>query len=157
PRHAGDVVDDYAWLRDRDDPDTLAYLEAENAYTGAWFEPRARLRDELFAEIKGRTLETDQSVPVPKGPWRYFSPTVEGLDYPIHGRRPRTEDEGGPSERVLLDENAEAKGQEYFALGAYDVSPDHRTLAWSSDVDGSEEYTLRFRDLATLDDLPDAI
>jgi oligopeptidase B len=155
-RHAGDVVDDYAWLRDRDEPDTLAYLEAENAYADAWFEPKAHLREELFEEIKRRTQETDQSVPVPKGPWAYFSRTVEGLDYPIHGRRPRSDD-GAASERVLLDENAEAKGHEYFALGGYDVSPDHRTVAWSSDVDGSEEYTLRFRDVATLGDLPDVV
>jgi oligopeptidase B len=94
---------------------------------------------------------------VPKGPWRYHSRTVEGLDYAIHGRRPRGADDADAAEQVLLDENAEAKGHDYFALGAYDVSPEHRWLAWSSDVDGGEEYTLHFRDLVTLDDLPDVI
>jgi oligopeptidase B len=87
----------------------------------------------------------------------YFSRTVEGLDYPIHGRRASADSDGASSEHVLLDENAEAKGNQYFALGAYDVSPDHRTTAWSSDVDGSEEYVLRFRDLTTLSDLPDVV
>src|SRR5689334_6006728 len=126
PRHTGDVVDDYAWLLDRDDPDTLAYLEAENAYADAWFEPVAPLRDELFDEIKRRTQETDLSVPVPKGPWRYYARTEEGLSYPVHCRRPA----GGGDEEVLLDENAQATGHEYFALGAFDVSPGHDLVAW---------------------------
>jgi oligopeptidase B len=153
-RHAGDVVDDYAWLRDRDDPDTLAYLKAENDYAEAWFEPLAPLREELFQEIKRRTQETDLSVPVPKGPWQYYARTVEGMSYPLHCRRPAAGDGG---EEVVLDENVEAGDEEYFALGAFDVSPDHSVLAWSTDVDGSEEYTLRFRDLDTGKDQLDTV
>jgi oligopeptidase B len=153
-RHTGAVVDDYAWLLDRDDPDTLAYLKDENAYADAWFEPLAPLREELFDEIKRRTQETDLSVPVPKGPWRYYARTVEWMSYPLHCRRPAGTD---GEEEVLLDENAEAAEHEFFALGAFDVSPDHSLVAWSVDVDGGEEYTLRFRDLGTGHDLADTI
>ncbi len=154
-RHAGDVVDDYAWLRDRDDPDTIAYLEAENAYADAWFEPLTAQQEEIFQEIKRRTQETDLSVPVRKGPWRYYSRTVEGEAYPIHCRR--AADDPDAQEQVLLDENAEAGEHEYFAVGAFDVSPDHALLIWSHDTEGDEEYTLRVRDLAAGADLPDAI
>ncbi len=153
PRHAGAVVDDYAWLRNREDPDTIAYLQAENAYADAWFEPLADRREELFQEIKRRTQETDLSVPVEKGPWRYYTRTEEGRSYPIHCRTARSD---GPEE-VLLDENAEAQGHDFFALGAFDVSPDHGRLAWSLDTDGGEEFTMRVRDLTTGADLPDTI
>jgi oligopeptidase B len=152
-RHTGPVVDDYAWLLDRDDPDTLGYLRAENAYADAWFEPLGPLREELFDEIKRRTQETDLSVPIPKGPWRYYTRTVEGMSYPLHCRRP----DGGGDEQLLLDENAQAAEHDFFALGAFDVSPDHGLVAWSMDVDGGEEYTLRFRDLGTGRDLPDTV
>src|SRR5436190_8195155 len=156
-RHAGPVVDDYAWLADRDDPDTLAYLKAENAYADAWFEPLAPRREELFDEIKRRTQETDLSVPVPKGPWRYYARTQEGLEYPVHCRRPAASAEDEGDEQILLDENAQAAGHDYFALGAFDVSPDHGLVAWSTDVDGGEEYILRFRGLATAQDLADTV
>jgi oligopeptidase B len=155
PRVSGPVVDDWAWLRDRDDPDTLAYLAAENAFADEWFAPRAGLRERIFDEIKRRTQETDLTVPVRKGPWWYLSHTVEGLSYPIHVRRPHSDDTSG--EVVLVDENVEAAGHEYFALGVLEVSPDHRWLAWSTDHDGGEEYVLGFRDLLTGDDLPDRI
>ena len=87
-RHGHEVVDEYAWLRDRDDPDTVAYLEAENAYTDEWFAPLADLQDRLFDEIKSRILETDLSVPARRGPWWYVTRTEEGRQYPIFCRRP---------------------------------------------------------------------
>src|ERR1700740_1783437 len=77
--HHGDtVVDEYAWLADRDDPETIAYLEAENAYMAAMTAGQAGLREAIFEEIKGRTQETDLSVPFRKGGWWYYSRTVEG-------------------------------------------------------------------------------
>src|SRR5690348_2104611 len=86
--HHGDtVIDDYAWLADKDDPETLRYLEAENAYTAAMTAGQAGLRDTIFGEIKGRTKETDLSVPVRKGGWWYYTRTVEGKQYPVHCRR----------------------------------------------------------------------
>ena len=87
-RHGREVVDEYAWLRDRDDPDTVAYLEAENAHTDEWFAPLADLQEQLFEEIKSRILETDMSVPARRGPWWYVTRTEEGKQYSIFCRRP---------------------------------------------------------------------
>jgi oligopeptidase B len=153
-RPTGAVEDPWAWLSDRDDPDTLAYLEAENAYADAWLTEHAPLVDAIFDEIKARTQETDESVPTRKGPWWYASRTVGGLAYPIHCR-------GGTAatatEIVLLDENAHAESEGFFELGAFDVSPGHGLLAWSADVNGHEVFTMRVRDLATGADLPDRL
>jgi oligopeptidase B len=163
----GDVaVDDYAWMRDRDDPDLIALLEAENAYTDAVLAPQAALRERIYEEIKSRTQETDLSVPYRKGSWWYYSRTVEGLAYPIHCRMP---DDGSgipviepgtdpdPREQVLLDENAVAEGHDYSSLGVLQVSPDGRRLAWSVDHDGDEAHLLHVRDLDTGTDLAEAI
>jgi oligopeptidase B len=154
-RPSGAVVDDWAWLAQRDDPDTISYLKAENDYTNEWFAPLDPLIEDIFQEIKRRTLETDLSVPVRKGAWWYLTRTVEGLAYPLRCRRANRDDTN--TEIVMLDENNEAVGHEHFSLGALDVSPDGDLLAWSADYDGSEEYLLRFRDLATGKDLPDVV
>jgi oligopeptidase B len=165
-RHGEQVVDEFAWLRDRDDPEVRAYLEAENAWTEARTAHQADLRERLFEEIRGRIQETDLSVPVRKGGWWYYSRTEEGRQYPIHCRkRARPEDVGSVDrnpgddvpEEVMLDQNVEAGESEFFALGAFDVSPDAATLAWSSDRAGAEVYTMRFRDLASGGDLPDEV
>jgi oligopeptidase B len=152
--HGDERVDDWYWLRDRDDPEVVAYLDAENAYTDAVMAPVAALQDALFAEIKGRIQETDTSAPVRRGEWAYYSRTVEGLDYPAHCRR-----RDGGDEQVLLDVNAEAAraGTPFYGVGTFELSPTQRLLAWSDDTTGDEAFTLRFRDLATGDDLPDAI
>jgi oligopeptidase B len=161
--HGDTVVDEYAWLRDRDDPDTLAYLEAENAFTEQALAHTKALQEDLFAEIKSRILETDLSVPARRRGWWYFSRTEEGKQYPIHCRMRVSEDDsrdapgGTAPEEVLLDQNAEAGDSEFFAVGGLDVSLDTRLLAWSVDRDGSEVYELRFRDLTTGEDLPDVV
>jgi oligopeptidase B len=144
-RPTGDVADPYQWLADRDDPATIAYLEAENRYTDEWFAQEAALLEELFTEIKSRVQETDISAPVPVDDWWYVSRTEEGLSYPIHcrGRSPESADE-----QVLLDQNVEAADHAFFDLGAFETSPDHRLLAWSADVAGDEHYTLRIRDVS---------
>ena len=170
--HHGDtVVDPYGWLRDKDDPAVIAHLEAENAWTAAALAPTTELQERLFGEIKGRVLETDLSVPVRKGSWWWFSRTAEGSQYAVHCRVPA---DPGPltlatappplepgvalaGEQVLLDENVLAGDSPYFALGAFDVSPDHRLLAYATDHDGSERYVLRVRDLDTGADRPDVI
>ena len=162
-RHHGDeVVDDYAWLCHRDDPEVIAYLEAENAYTEAAMASTADLQERLFKEIKGRIQETDLSVPVRKGNWWYYSRTEEGRQYSIHCRKPagplgELEPAPDAAEHVTLDQNVEAGDAEYFAVGAFDTTPDARLLAWSSDTAGDETYTMRFRNLATGEDLPDEI
>ena len=158
-RAHGDVrVDDWYWLRDRDDPEVIAHLEAENAYTEAVTAPLAGLRRSLFEEMVARIEETDLSVPSRKGPWHYYSRTVEGSSYGIHCRRPAVGREAMevpapgaelPDEEVILDENLLAAGHDYFALGNLSISPDHRWLAYSTDTTGGERYTMRFRDLTS--------
>jgi oligopeptidase B len=167
--HHGDVViDDYEWLRDKDDPEVIAYLEAENAHTEAATAHLAGLRETLFGEIKARTLETDLSVPVRDGAHWYFTRTVEGSQYGVHCRLPvlGADDwtppvvvpgEAIPGEEVVLDDNAEAEGHDFYSLGSFDVSPDGTLLAYAVDTVGDERYTLRIRDLATGADLPDEI
>ena len=134
--HGDERQDPWFWLRDREDPEVLAYLEAENAYTDAETAPLADLRERLFEEMKARIKETDMSVPARRGPWWYYSRTEEGKSYAIHCRRPaRGRDElppagePGDEEQILLDENREAEGSEYFAVGGAVVSHDHRWLA----------------------------
>lgn len=145
-RPTGPATDPWAWLRDRNDPDTVAYLEAENAYSGAWFAQHTTLIDTIFGEIKARVQETDLSAPVRKDDWWYVTRTEEGASYAIHCRGRSA---ALATEHVLLDENAEADGHEYFSVNAFDVNPQHTMLAWSSDTDGSEQYTMHLRDLAT--------
>ena len=152
-RPTGPAEDPWAWLRDREDPDTIRYLEAENAYSAAWFDDRAGLVEELFQEIKSHVQETDESVPVRHGPWWYVTRTVEGQSYPVFCRGRSIDG----TDDVILDCNAEADGHEYFDVHAVDPSPDHSLLAWSSDVDGSERYTLRVRDLAAGADTADEL
>ena len=151
--HGDDRVDDWYWMRDRDDPAVRAHLEAENAYAEALLAPGAALRDRIFTEIRGRVQETDASAPMPDGAWIYYTRTVEGQQYAIHCRRSRD----GGAEQVLLDENDLATGHDYFALGTFEISPDHRLLAYSTDGTGGERYELRFRDLTHYSDLPDVV
>jgi len=153
-RPTGVVNDDWFWLRDRNDPDTITYLNAENAHCDQWFAERADLVERIFGEIKSRIQETDQSVPTHKGEWWYSSRTEEGSQYAIHCRGASRD---SATANLLLDENEEADGHEYFALGTFDVSPAGDRLAWSFDIDGGEHYTLRIRDLTTGQDLDDEI
>jgi len=166
--HHGDtVIDEYAWLTSKDDPDTIAYLTAENAYTEAATAGLAALQDQIFAEIKARTQESDLSVPVRNTDWWYYSRTVEGEQYSVHCRRevrpseviPPIPADGQPldGEEVLLDENELAGGSDFFALGAFKLSPGQRWLAYSTDFTGSERFTIRIKDVAAGAVLPDEI
>src|SRR5215471_1158601 len=165
--HGDTFVDEFAWLANRDDPDTIGYLEAENAYTDAATAALAPLRDQIFAEIKARTQESDLSVPVRKGAWWQYARTVEGQQYAVHCRRavrpgeviPPVTADGQPlnGEEVLLDGNELAAGKSFFALGAYQPSRDWRALAYSTDFTGDERYTIRIKDLATGTVAPDEI
>jgi oligopeptidase B len=153
-RPTGQVDDPWAWLRDRNDPDTIAYLEAENAYSDAWFADHDDLVETIFGEIKSRIQETDLTAPVKDGEWWYTARTEEGRNYPIHCRGRATADAGSG---VLLDENLEAEDHDFFSVDAFDVSPDHQLLAWSADIEGGEKYTLRIRDLGTGVDTSDVV
>ena len=147
----GDIrTDEYFWLRNREDPEVLAYLDAENAYTAAVMRPTEELQEQLFAEMRGRIKETDLSVPERIDGWLYYHRTAEGAQYPIYCRRPADGAADDPAaEEVLLDLNPLADGHAYFRLGAFEVSPDHRLLAYAVDTSGAESFTLFVKELAT--------
>jgi len=137
--------DPWYWLRDRDDPDVISYIEAENAWTEARLEPLASLRAALYAEMVGRVQETDVSAPVPNGPWEYYCRTYEGKAYPVYCRRPR----GGGDEQVILDVNRIALDHEFVDVLDVDVSPDHSLVAYTLDTTGRETYEIIVLDLST--------
>jgi len=153
-RPTGPVDDPWAWLRDRDDPDTIAYLEAENRYAEAWFADHNELVETIFGEIKSRILETDLTAPIKDGEWWYTSRTEEGRNYAIHCRGRSAAD---ATSQILLDENHEAEGRDFFSVDSFDISNSQQLLAWSVDFDGGEKYTLRFRDLDSGLELPDVV
>ncbi len=167
--HHGDTFsDDYEWLRDKESPETIAYLEAENSYTRARTEHLEGLRETLFQEIKSRTKETDLSVPARLGSHWYYGRSVEGKQYGISCRcpvagpddwtPPTLEAEAEvPGEQILLDSNVLAEGHEFFSLGASSVSPDGHLLAFSTDTSGDERFLLQIMDLRTGELLPDQI
>ncbi len=149
--HGVVLADDYAWLRDKENPDVTAYLEAENAYAEAVMAPLAGLREELYREMLSHIKQTDVSVPYRDGDWWYYSRTEEGLQYGIHCRKRGTP--AGPgadaAEEVLLDGNELAKGHAFFAIGDTDITDDGRWLAYTTDAKGFRQYTLHIKDLAT--------
>jgi len=143
----GDVrVDDYFWLREKDAPEVTAYLEAENAYTQAMMKPSAGFQRTLYKEMLARIKETDMGVPAREGEYWYYSRTQKGKQYAIYCRKHGSL---AAKESVILDLNALAKDRKYLGLGALDVSPDARLLAFSTDYTGFREYTLRVKNLAT--------
>lgn len=150
----GDVrIDDYYWLRDRDDPEVVAYLEGENAYQQAVMAGTADFEARLFEEIKGRIKQTDMSVPYREGDYRYYRRVEDGRDYKIYCRASI----GSEAEEILLDVNMVAAGHEFCDIGARRVSPSQRLLAYAVDTIGRRQYTIRFRDIASGVDLADVI
>lgn len=152
--HGHERHDPWFWLRDRDDPEVIAYLEAENRYTEAALAHLEGLRKTLFEEMRSRIQEDDISAPVPWGGYWYYRRTVQGLSYPIYCRRRGSMD---APEQVLLDVNELARDHEYTSLGAFEISPDHRRLAYAVDHSGREIYDVRIKDLETGEHLPDAL
>ncbi|MYH27828.1 MAG: S9 family peptidase [Acidobacteria bacterium] len=158
----GDVrVDDYHWLRERDNPEVKAYLEAENAYLREVASATAAFEERLFDEIKGRIEQTDMSAPYREGAYRYYRRYEEGREYEIHCRRPLA-GAGAPrgaadDEQVILDVNRVAAGHEFCQVASRPVSPGGRLLAYAVDTVGRRQYAIRVRDLATGEERPDVI
>jgi oligopeptidase B len=152
--HGDSRVDPYYWLREKDNPDVMAYLGAENAYADIVMAPTAPLQERVYREIVGRVLETDTSAPTLYKGWWTYTRTVEGLDYEIYCRRHESME---APEEVILDANQLAQGHEYFDLGYVERSPDETLLAYAVDTDGSERHELRFRDLSSGQDLDDIV
>jgi oligopeptidase B len=153
-QHGDRHVDNYFWLRDRSDPEVISYLEAENRCTEDAMASTKPLQERLYHEILGRIQETDLSVPVKRDDYFYYTRTEEGKAYSIQCRKHGSLN---ASEEILLDANVLAEGQKYFRLGNFAVSPDHRLLAYSTDLEGDESYTIQVKNLASEELLPDRI
>ncbi len=136
--------DDYYWLRERDNPEVVAYLEAENAYTEAVLGYTQALQHDLYAEMVAHIVETDRSAPARYGSYWYDQRTEAGKQYKSYYRQ----DEAGNQE-LLLDENQLADGQSYFRLGVFELSPDHSMLAYALDTNGGERFDLFVKDIAS--------
>ncbi len=175
--HGITLTDDYAWLRDKDNPDVTAYLQAENAYAEALTADLAPLREQLYNEMLSHIKQTDESAPYREGDWWYYIRTEEGKQYSIFCRRRASNTTpGAPSktaasslswvgdlgiqlspdspEQIILDGNQLAEGLAFFAIGATDISDDGRWLAYSVDTTGFRQYTLRIKNLETGETLP---
>ena len=152
--HGDTRVDDYHWLRRKNDPEVLAYLRAENAYADALLEPTEAFRESLYKEILARIKEDDRTPPYRRGRFFYYARTETGKQYPIHCRSAERID---APEQVTLDLNRLAEGHAFLSLGAYEVSDDGRLLAYTLDFTGFREYTLYVKDVATGALLPDRI
>ena len=152
--HGDTRIDPWFWLRDVDDPETLAYLRAENAHTEAVMAPEEELQEQLFLEMRGRIKEDDSTVPEKDGEYYYYTRFEEGKQYPIHCRKRGSLD--GPEE-ILINVNELADGKDYCRVGSWENSPDHKWLAYSVDSDGSEQYTIVFKNLETGEMLGEAI
>ncbi|HUK32139.1 MAG TPA: S9 family peptidase [Candidatus Acidoferrum sp.] len=148
------LKDDYFWLRDKQNPDVIKHLEAENAYTDAMMAPTKPLQDTLYNEMLGRIKQTDLSVPYRLGGYYYYSRTEEGKQYPYMCRKKGSLD--GPEE-LLLDLNKMAEGHTFMGLGAYQVSDDGNMLAYSTDSTGYRQYSLHVKDLRSGQTLPENI
>src|ERR1700686_5885992 len=147
-----ELVDNYFWLRDKQNPKVAAYLEAENAYTEAVMKPTEGLQKKLYDEMLSRIKETDVEVPYKEGDYFYYSRTEAGKQYQIHCRK-----KGGMDapEEVVLDVNEMAKGEKFISLGGYNGSDDGNLVAYTTDNTGFRQYTLAVKDLRTGKMLPD--
>ncbi|MEN0059957.1 MAG: S9 family peptidase [Bdellovibrio sp.] len=150
----GDIrVDPFFWLREKENPETLKYLKEENAYYEQHMKPLSGFKDQLFKEMKSRIKEDDSSVPSPYGEYLYYTRYKKGKQYSFECRKPKN----GGKEEIILDKNLLAKGKKYCDISAVKVSPEHDIIAYGADFDGSERYTLYFKDLHTGKLLKDAI
>jgi oligopeptidase B len=147
-------VDDYYWLRERQDPEVVAYLDAENAYTEAMTAHTGALQQDLFDEIVARIPQVDESAPYLLDGYWYYRRFEEGEEYPIYARRKGSLE---APEEVMLDVPEMAEGHSFYSVSGLAVSPDNRTLAFAVDTVGRRKYTVRFKDLATGGMLPDAL
>jgi oligopeptidase B len=152
--HGHTRIDDYYWLRERENPEVIEYLNAENEYTRAVLKHTGELQDKLYNEIIGRIKQTDESVPFFDNGFYYYTRYEEGREYPVYCRK-----KGGPDSReeIMLDVNEMAEGHEYYNVSGLNVSPDNRLLAFGLDTVGRREYSLRFKDLETGELLPEFI
>lgn len=152
--HGNTRIDNYFWLNERENPEVISYLEAENAYTKAILAPTEAFQKTLFNEMKGRIKEEDESVPYFYNGFHYRTKFITGGEYAIYTRSINAD---FSQEEILLDGNEMGKGLEYFAIGGYDISPDNSTLAFTVDTVSRRMYDLRFKNIATGELYPEVI
>lgn len=151
--HGVTLTDDYYWLREKDNPEVRAYLEAENAHTAAFMADTAALQEQLYQETVGRVKQSDLTVPWRYRGWAYYTRTEAGKQYPIWCRKKA--DQADAPEQVLLDGNLLAEGEKFMNVQLVLPSPDGRLLAYTTDNTGGRDYVLHVRDLEKGTDLPD--
>jgi oligopeptidase B len=147
-------IDDYYWLNNRENPEVIDYLNAENTYTEKVMAPIASQKESLFEEMKARIKEKDESVPYKDGSYFYYSKFIEGGEYPVYCRKYKTLD---ATEEIMLDGNEMAKGKTYFQIGGFEVSDNEDILAYGEDTISRRNYTLKFKNLKTGQIYPESI
>jgi oligopeptidase B len=152
--HGHTRADEYYWLNQRENPEVIAYLQAENAYTDAVMKPAAQLRETLYSEMVGRMQQTDMSVPYFENGYWYYTRFEKGKNYPVYCRKKKSLQ---GTEQVMLDGNRMAAGEKYFHIGSFAVSPDNATLAYSVDNVSRRQYRIRFRSLKSGREYPEEI
>lgn len=152
--HGHTRVDNYYWMNERENPEVIAHLEAENAYKDAVMKHTEGLQDKLYDEIKSKIKQEDESVPYKKNGYYYYFKQLPGKEYDVNCRKKGSLD---AEEEVILDENILAEGHEYFAVGGMSVSPDNKMVAYGVDVVSRRKYTIHFKNLETGEVLEDAI
>src|SRR5215216_646845 len=153
-QHGETRIDNYYWMRDREDPDVMKYLRAESDYLEEVMGHTKPLQATLYAEMKSRMKETDSTVPEKRDGYFYYTRSEAGKQYPVYCRK---KDSPESVEEILLDQNALAEGTSFCSVGAFAVSPDGNKLAYSLDVEGAEVYTLYVRDLVTGEVYPESV
>ncbi len=153
-KHGHLRVDDYYWLRDRNDPEVLAYLEAENKYSDRIMGHTKPLEEKLFEEIKARIKQTDMSVPYKRDGYFYYTRYEQGKEYPIFARKKGSLDE---PEEIMLDANVLAQGHDFFSIGGWALSADQNLMAYAVDTQGRRFFTVFIKNLLTGELLPDVV
>jgi oligopeptidase B len=153
-KHGHSRVDNYYWLRDRNDPEVLAYLEAENEYSDRIMAHTKPLEEKLFEEIKARIKQTDMSVPYKRDGFFYYTRYEQGKEYPIFARKKDSLDN---PEEIMLDANALAQGHDFFSIGGWALSADQNLMAYAEDTQGRRIFTVHIKNLLTGELLPDVI
>lgn len=147
-------VDNYYWLNERDNPEVIAYLEAENAHTDRVLGGNAEFEARLVEEMKSRIPQDDQSAPVRYGDYFYYRRYEPGKEYPIYCRRKGSMD---GTEEILLDVNVNAEGHDFYSVQGFSVSPDHKRFGFGVDTVGRRFYDLQFVDIASGDRIGEPI
>src|SRR5262245_36086006 len=156
--HGQKFNDPFYWLREKNNPDTIKHLEAENAYTQAMTKDLEPFAETVYKEMLGHIKQTDSSVPIRRGPYHYYSRMEEGKQYEIRCRKKAAADgslDDKAPEEILLDLNELAKGHKFFSVGAFAVSDDDNLLAYTTDTNGYRQYRLHVKNLRTGALLPD--